>query len=72
MCSSDLVADVLDAQAGMANDRPIMLRNVTVDFEARTLSVDGRHYGPIEQRAFTFPILSGDAIFVSRELERIS
>lgn len=50
-----LIAEVLDASR--LNDRPVTLRSLSIDFEKRTVSVDGRVYGPIEQNALVIPLL---------------
>jgi hypothetical protein len=50
----------------------VTFRTVTIDFEDRTVTINGTHYGPIEQRGFSFPILSGDAVFMPpRGMERV-
>jgi len=49
----------------------VTFRNVEVDFEARTVSVNGRKIGPVEARCIVFPILSGDAIFMAKDMERV-
>ena len=48
-----LIREALDARIM----RPVTVRTLEVDFEARTVSVDGRVYGPIEQRGFAIPLL---------------
>lgn len=49
----------------------VTFRNVEVCFSARTVSVNGRVIGPIEQDCLVFPILSGDAVFMPRDMERV-
>ena len=49
----------------------VTFRNVEVDFEDRTVKVNGRLIGPVQARCLVFPILSGDAVFMPRDMERV-
>jgi hypothetical protein len=65
----ELVADVLDARDALP-ERPITVRTLTVDFEKRTVSVDGRVYGPIETAGFSIPLLDSTYVVMpSRSTE---
>ena len=50
----------------------VTFRNVEVCFSARTVKVNGRTIGPVEADCLVFPILSGDAVFMPRDMERIA
>lgn len=50
-----LISEVLD----VVSERPITMRTVAIDFDARTVSIDGRVYGPIPQAGFVFPLIDG-------------
>jgi hypothetical protein len=52
----------------------VTLRTLSVDFVYRTISIDGKvvHLEP-GSSVVTMPLLSGDALFISRgDMERIS
>ena len=51
----DLIAEVLEFSR--LNDRPVSVRTLTIDFDRRTVSVDGRVYGPIAEAGFSIPLL---------------
>jgi len=50
----------------------VTFRTVSIDFDARTVTLDGRIVGPVGQRGLDFPILSGDAMFMpTAEWDRV-
>jgi hypothetical protein len=64
-----LVADVL-AQGRLVRE-PVTFRQLEVDFEAHTVTLEGRVIH-VDARAFVIPILSGDAVFMwNADMERI-
>lgn len=49
----------------------VTFRNVEVNFPERTVTVNGRSIGPIKADCLVFPILSGDAVFMPKDLDRV-
>jgi hypothetical protein len=64
-----IAAETLDAY--LVRQRPVSVRTLTIDFQARTIDFDGRHI-KVETDRFAIPILDGSAAFVSRgDMERV-
>lgn len=50
---------------------PVSVSTLHISFKDRTVSRDGQTYGPIEADEFMIPILTGDASFVPRRMNRL-
>ena len=44
--------------------RPLRVRTLSVDFEARTISLDGRVYGPVETGGLSIPLISTERLIM--------
>jgi hypothetical protein len=66
-----LVEDVLEMRAALPA-RPVTFRILSIDFESRTVTLDGRIV-PVSARALDIPILTGDVAFMpSKGWERLA
>lgn len=70
-----LVRQVLDEREAQVHPASVMLRNIEICWSKHTIKVNGREVGPFDPEAqdyVVFPILSGDAVFMPRDMERIA
>ena len=50
----------------------VTIRTIVIDWEGRSVTINGRRIETTDARFLHIPILSGDAVFMSRDAERIA